>query len=187
MKLDSGHTTNYTTLLKRFNNRDNTAFGEVYILLYNELHHFTSRLYRETEIAAGDVIHDTFVYIWEHSTQRFEGIENLKAYLFTSIKNRFRNYIVHQKSVEKFQYENSDFISDVVESETLSIINQAINLLPQECAKVFRLHIDGWQVKDIAEKLGKSESTVYAQKQEAISMLKKKLPKHLYTFLSIYF
>lgn len=185
MKSSSEHTYNYSALLKKFNNRDNNAFGEIYTLLYNELYHFTSRLYRNTEIVAGDVMHDTFVYIWEHSTQRFDGIENLKAYLYISIKNRFRNYLVHQKSVDKFQCETKNFVSDVVESETLSIINQAINLLPSECAKVFRLHIDGWQVKDIAEKLGKSESTVYAQKQEAISILKKKLPKNLYLFLSI--
>lgn len=187
MKLYTRHTGDFSLLLKRFNSRDSVAFGEVYILLYDELFYFTSRLYNETEITADDVIHDTFVHIWEHSTQKFEGLENLKAYIFTSIRNRFHNYTIHQKIVEKFQYENHDFISDVVESETLSIINQAIGLLPQECAKVFKLHIDGWQVKDIAKELGKSESTVYAQKQEAISTLKKKLPKNLYLFLSIYF
>lgn len=187
MRQYSKHIDDNPQLLKRFNNRDNMAFGEVYTQLYDELYHFTARLYRETEIAAGDIIHDTFVYVWEHSTQRFEGINNLKAYLYISIKNRFRNYIVHQRSVEKFQYESRDFISDVVESETLSIIHQAINALPTECARVFRLHLDGWQVKEIAEKLGKSESTVYAQKQEAISTLKKKLPRHLYTFLSTFF
>lgn len=187
MKLYTRHTGDFSLLLKKFNNRESLAFGEVYTLLYDELYYFTSRLYHETEIMADDVIHDTFVYIWEHSTQRFEGLENLKAYLFTSIKNRFHNYIVHQKIVKKFQYENGEFISDVVESETLSIINQAIGLLPQECAKVFKLHIDGWQVKDIAKELGKSESTVYAQKQEAISTLKRKLPKNIYLLLSIYF
>lgn len=183
MRSSTEHTKDYSALLKRFNNRDSVAFGEIYTLLYDQLYHFTSRLYRNTEIVAEDVIHDTYVNIWEYSTQRFAGIENLKAYLYISIKNRFRNYLVHRKSVDKFQYESRNFISDVVESETLSIINQAINLLPSECAKVFKLHIDGWPVKDIAEKLGKSESTVYAQKQEAISTLKRKLPKNIYLFL----
>lgn len=169
----------YTLLVDRFNNRDNSAFEQVYRLLYNELYHFTMKICHDTPIIPNDIIHDIFIKIWEMKERKFANINNLKAYIFIAIKNQFRNYIDHKKSIEKYnenlKIDKYNFVSEIVETETLSIINQAINVLPKECAKVFRLHLDGWQVKDIALHLGKSERTVYIQKQEAISLLKKKL------------
>ncbi len=50
--------------------------------------------------------------------------------------------------------------------------------LPAACAKVLRFHIEGWDVKEIAQKLGKSQSTVYTQKQKAIDVLKSKLKEY---------
>jgi DNA-directed RNA polymerase specialized sigma24 family protein len=50
-----------------------------------------------------------------------------------------------------------------------------MEMLPAECAKIFRLHIEEWEVKEIADRLGKAPSTVYAQKQKAITILKRKL------------
>lgn len=181
---------NRDLLLKRFNDRDLFAFGEVYDILYNELHYFTASLYKKTDIVASDVIHDVFIHIWENSVQQFVGIDNLKAYLCISIKNKFKNYIARQKINERYnnslKLESDNFVSIIVESETITVINQAIDLLPEECAKVFKMHLEGWQVKDIALELGKAESTVYAQKQEAVTILKKKLTRHSFSIISIF-
>lgn len=181
--IDYSKINDYTLLIKRFNSRDNSAFEQVYRLLYDELYHFTAKIYHDTDIIPSDIIHDIFIKIWELKERKFENINNVKAYIFIAIKNQFRNHIDHQKSVDKYndnyKLDRYNFISEIAETEALSTINQAINILPRECARVFKLHLDGWQVKDIAIKLGKSERTVYIQKQEAISLLKKKLSKHL--------
>lgn len=173
--------TEIASLLLRFNNRDNLAFCKVYEIVYDELFHFTSSIYKDTEIVASDVIHDIFIKLWESRSVKFDNILSLKGYIYISIKNKFRDYISHCKIKDKFKNNirhNDDFLlSQIVESETLSIISEAINILPKECAKVFKLFIDGWNVKDIAIKLKKSQSTVYAQKQEAINILKNKLSK----------
>lgn len=169
----------YALLISRFNDRDNLAFEQVYRLLYNELYHFTRKICQDSSVIPNDVVHDIFIKIWEMKERKFENLNNLKAYIFIAIKNKFRNHIDHKKSIEKYndnlKLDKYNFISEIVETETLSIINQAIDILPKECAKVFRLHLDGWQVKDIAIKLGKSERTVYIQKQESIFLIKKKL------------
>ena len=184
---DFSNISDYTLLLKKFNNRDSFAIGQVYNLLYNELFYFTAKIYIDTDIVASDVIHDVFIKLLETRSYNFQSIDNIKAYMFVAIKNKFRNHIDHRKTTSRYQNivkgEARSFISEVVETETLSIITQALDALPAECAAVFKLHLDGWAVKDIASKLNKSESTVYAQKQSAISLLKKKLNSKYHMFL----
>jgi RNA polymerase sigma factor (sigma-70 family) len=165
--------------LKRFNDRDSIAFGYFYEKLYNDLYYYASKLYKNTEVSADDAIHDIFVSLWDSKQIRFDNIFKLKAYLIISIKNRYKNHIDHQRSsgryISFFTENNKSFVTHVAEVEVMSLINNAMDMLPEECAKVFKLHLEEWEVRDIANKLGKAQSTVYAQKQKAISILKGKL------------
>lgn len=166
-------------LLLNFNSRENSAFCTVYELIYDELFYFTRNIYRDTEIVASDVIHDVFVKLWESRNVKFDTITSIKGYIYVVIRNKFKDYISHNKSKGKFnnsmKLQDDYLVSQIVESETLSIVSEAVKMLPKECAAVFKLFIEGWEVKDIALKLNKAQSTVYAQKQEAISILKRKL------------
>lgn len=178
---------NTDLLLRKFNDRDTIAFGEIYHRFYNDLHHLTSGLYKNSSVAPNDILQDVFIKLWESKTPQFESLSSIKGYLYVTIKNKFRNYLDHQKSIEKYKdnlkHDRDNFISQIAETETLSILNQAIDLLPSECAKVFRLFIEGWDVSDIAAKLNKSESTVYAQKQKSIAILKEKLSHRTFTMI----
>lgn len=173
--------TESSALLLKFNDRDNLAFCEVYEIIYDELFYFTKSIYSNTEIVASDVIHDIFIKLWESKNAKFDSLLSIKGYAYIAVKNKFRDYISHQHIKDKFRnnmkLQDDYLVSQIAESETLSIITEAIGILPTECAKVFKLYIDGWEVKDIAKELNKSQSTVYAQKQEAISILKRKLYK----------
>ncbi len=72
-----------------------------------------------------------------------------------------------------FYLSDTDFTSYIVESEMASIISKTLAQLPEESCKVFKLIIEGYSVKDIALKLDKAASTIYTQKHEAITILKK--------------
>lgn len=177
-------------LLKRFNEGDADAFGEVYSLFYDELFHFTLKLYMGTEVVASDVIHDIFIHIWQNKKQVFDDLINIKAYLYVSIRNGFRNYVTHKKCIDRYHVssilEDDLFVTQIAESDIFSMLDQALGLLPRDCAEVLRYYFDGWQIKDIAEKLNKPERTVYNKKYEGIAILKNKLPKgKLYTFLEV--
>lgn len=165
-------------LLEKFNRRDSKAYSDVYLLFYDPLFLFTNRMYQGTEVDANDVIHDIFINIWERKDLKFNSFDHIKGYIYLSVRNKFKAYISHRKHVDKFAtataVDEEQSVSYMIESETISILNSAIGILPTECAKVLKLFIDGWEIKDIAEKLGKSQSTVYNQKNEAISILKKK-------------
>lgn len=175
-----------TLLLIRFNNRDELALGEVYDIFYRELQYFARQLYRETNVQAADVVHDIFIKIWESRKIQFKKLDNIKAYIYISLKNGFSDWLSHNKCVNKYNnsiINNKDcFVTEMVESETMSIISSALNILPKDVAAVFKLIVDGWEVKDIAEELNISQSSVYAKKKEGINILKQKLPRNVFMF-----
>lgn len=176
-------------LLNQFNDRNNLAFSKIYLLYYNDLHYFASNLFKGTEVVASDVIQDIFLSLWENKRQKFDELINIKAYLFISTRNSFRGYIRHNKHIQKHQKyvsrDNDFFVSQVFETELFSFINESVNLLPEECAKVIKEYLKGLDIKEIAGKLNKSEYTVYKQKKYAIDILKKKLSKDKLFILTI--
>lgn len=165
-------------VLERFNRREAEAFGKVYSLFYTELIHFTTKLYSDTEVTPSDVIHDIFVNLWQSEKQVFNDLINIKAYIYKSIKNSFSNYIRHKKYIDKYRSEiitdNDTFTVEIIESEVCSLVNQALDMLPSDCAEIVKLYIEGWDIKEISDNLNIPKRTVYNRKNEAITILKLK-------------
>lgn len=173
-------------LLKRFNSRDTVAFNEVYEHHYDELIKFASRMFYNTTISEDDIVQDIYLTIWENKSIQFDSLIGIKAYIYVCIKNKFKNFITHNKHISQYNQnmlKDDYFVIQVAESEVMSVISQAIDLLPEECSKVFQLHLEGWDVQDIAAKLNKSESTVYKQRNRAIQILKNKMYLQISTIL----
>lgn len=178
------------SLLARFNSRDEVALGEVYKRYYRELIFFTKRLYWDTNIEARDVVHDVLLKIWESKEIQFKKLDNIKAYIYVSVKNNFLDYLIHNKRVDKFNQsliaDSDNFVSQIVLSEALSSLAEIKDFIPADTAEIFRLMIDGWSIKEIASTMRLSPSSIYTKKNEAIKILKKKFPnKILYILLSV--
>lgn len=177
-------------LLKEFNNRKSDAFGEIYNQYYIDFHLYASKLYTNTPILAEDVIHDVFISIWQNQNIVFTELLSLKAYIIISIKNKFKSHINHvkyERGYEKHLTFENNFTIDIIENNIYSNVEQMLNLLPNDCAKIIKLYLDGWKPDEIAQKLGKSPQTVYNKKQEAISILRQKLPKDKFYILLFLF
>lgn len=176
---------NYTDsdLINLFNQKDVDAYTYFYNMFYDKLYFFTARLYYNTEIIPADIIQDIFLNILNSKKLSFNSVSHLKDYLYLSARNSFRNYLTHKKYVDEYSVKVSNdedyFVSHIVEVEVISQLSLMIESLPEECAKVLKLYVEGMDIKEIAQQLGKSQSTVYNQKNEAISMLKNKFPKEL--------
>lgn len=168
-------------MLSQFNSRERSAFNEIYLLYYDDLFYFASNLFRNTVTSPDDIVQDIFLNLWENKKQKFSGLINIKAYLFVSVKNSFKDYLKHRKYVDKHlavaRLDDDYFVSQVVETEVFSFIEEAVGLLPEECRKVFLEYLNGLDAKEIAQKLNKSEFTVYKQRKNAIELLKSKFPK----------
>lgn len=168
-------------LISLFNNRDSEAFGTVYSMIYKELFHFTTKIVHSTNLEADDVLHDIFINIWESDMRDFKSLNNIKAYIYVSVKNYLRNNLDHQRAINRFTKEvledDDHFAIKVAEVEVFSILEMSIKLLPEECLKVFQLYVEGYTVKEIAKKLDKNINTIYTQKHDAFTFIKQKLLK----------
>lgn len=166
------------SLLEKFNKRDKLAFGEVYLVVFDEINHFASRLFYSTNIDVRDLIQDLFLTIWSKHSLVFTSMIHLKNYLYLAVKNKYKDYIKHNKHVSDYQnivLSNDDYLlSCSIESSVLNTLNEAAEVLPKRCTEVFRLYLDGWNIDEIASKIGKSRSLTYDLRTEAIGILKKK-------------
>ena len=121
-------------LIEQFNRRDTAALGKIYSYLYDQLYYFTLSVCRNSDLLPDDVIHDVFIKVWLSSDTKFLSIESIKAYMYTSIRNLFRNHIVRKKLEEKYMqtaFDDEDmFVVQMVESGVWAHINQAIDKLP---------------------------------------------------------
>lgn len=168
-------------LLKKFNNRDSEVFGEIYNRYYKELYYYTSALYTNTGTDAKDVIQDVFTDIWQNKKLKFDSLIGIKSYIYVVIKNKFRMHFNHMKVVERannYMADDDDiFIERAAEAEIFSIIPSVLNILPAECAKSFKLFLEGWDIDEIADHLGKKKSTIYNQKNNSLEILRVKCKK----------
>lgn len=77
-------------LIARFNARDTEAFVTVYRQLFTELHVYAARLYRDTVVHPEDTVQDIFCSLLENTGNRFECLTDLKAFLYTAVRNRIK-------------------------------------------------------------------------------------------------
>lgn len=172
------------SLLEKFNERDKSVFAQVYISVFDEINHFATRLFYYSNVDSKDLIQDVFVTIWSNKSLKFISLSHVKNYLYLAIKNKYKNDLKHNKYVKEYQILSEDSVfSTMIESKTLSILSEALSMLPDDCAEIFKLYIDGWDIKEIAVKLDKSESSIYSKRNEGIKMLRKRLINNQFVIL----
>ncbi len=168
-------------LFNLFNKRDAAAFTTLYDELFLEVFFYANSLFKDTNIDPTDVAQDAFVDIYERDGVVFQNRKQLKSYIYVMIRNRYKVHYNHLKVRENVHdtLAKSErlFTNEAAEAEIFSIMSYGLGLLPEECARVMRLYLADYSIKEIAEITGKSEFTVYKQRQQAINILKKRLPK----------
>ncbi|AXP80761.1 RNA polymerase sigma factor [Mariniflexile rhizosphaerae] len=154
--------------------------------LYTLLCLFANKYLNDIE-ASKDIVQVVFIKIWEDNIE-FRSEENIKSYLYTSVKNKSLDYIKSKRvtSTEKLssiKIEDMEtepfYLREVVVLETHSIVEKAIKTLPKKCAQIIRLSINNFTNPEIATELGISINTVKAQKKIAYKKLKPILKDYL--------
>ncbi len=175
-------------LILDFNSRKISALAGIYNLCHNELMYYTHKLVDGLDCGAMDFLHDVLIKIWTNKKIVFEDFKSFKAYVYVAIRNAIFSYISHNKCAESYINkikDNSDiFRNELSNSELLADIFNDSEQLPEELAKIIKYLISGYDVKEIAKILGKSESYVYTKRGEGISLLKKK-KNHIFILLAI--
>jgi len=174
---------------------------ETYIFLFREYYVSLcsySRRYVGRKDVAEEIVSDTFLKIWE-TRESLQITTSVKAYLFQAVCNNSLNYLrklKKEQTLDEFFLETSSenigfaSISEEVEEQSLTMdgisekIEDAVNLLPEQQQKVFRLkRFEGKKNKEVAEIMGLSIKTVEMHLSKATLNLRKNLKNYLPSFL----
>lgn len=169
-------------LISRFKTGDTSALESLYRSFYQRLCFFANRLLQDSQ-AAEDIVEDTFIKLWQRHTD-FENTQNIKAFLYISTRNACLNTLkqVQRDSLNKKQVayltgdQEAPVVNEIIRAEVLEEIMRAINSLPGQCQKIFKMSfIEGLKNQAIADLLSISVHTVKNQKVRALQLLKVRL------------
>jgi RNA polymerase sigma-70 factor (family 1) len=169
-----------------FRNGDKQSYRSLFNRLYPVMCLFCKKFINDDDDAE-DIVQDVFIELWNQRT-RFESIDQIKAFLYLSVKNRCLNFKKHLMVREKFvSNATADaeqiFEEFVLETEVIDNINKAINDLPEQRRKIIILSMQGSKNNEIAEQMKVSVNTVKLQKKIAYKQLREKLKPSLFDFL----
>jgi RNA polymerase sigma-70 factor (family 1) len=178
------------TILK-FRNGDKQSYRSIFNRLYPVMCLFANKIIKDYDDSE-DIVQEVFIELWNQRT-RFEGIEQIKAFLYLSIKNRCLNFkkhlIVKERFINTAMADTEQFFEEyVLETEVIQNINNAINNLPEQRRKIIILGMQGLRNNEIAEHMEISINTVKLQKKIAYKQLREKLkPSHFISLFPFYF
>lgn len=168
-----------TILLKQ---EDQIAFTEIYNRYWAEMYYHTFRMLRD-EDSSKDVVQDVFSTLWLKSAS-LNVSTKLSGHLYISVRNKVLNLVAQNKvrndylsSVATFITESTSDASIFDEQQILDIVEAEIQKLPPRMKEIFELsRKDNLSHKEIAKKLNLSDQTVKKQVQNALKIIKNRLP-----------
>jgi len=159
---------------------DKKAFQNLFEQYFNALCAFSYR-YVEDRSETEDIIQEVFISFWEHK-KNFTHINSIKAYLYTTARNKCLNHLKHRIVKQKheaaliYELESDQFFTNhIIAEESFNKLYAEIKELPESARKIMLLALKGLKNREIAERLGVSENTVKTQKKIAYAKLKRKM------------
>ena len=178
--------------LLRFKNGDELAFEKIFKANYNRITGFCNQFIYDIDVAKS-IAQEVFLNLWLNR-QKIETVNGIRAFLYTYAKSGCLNYIRHRKIVSKYedkylQGKEDDLNREILESfdfnsleftELETLIQKAINDLPEKCRQVFVMsRFDGKMNKEIACELNISVKAVEANMTRALKALRISLADYL--------
>ena len=155
---------------------DQKKLEKLFLQHYRQMYRLATVLLHD-DAESKDVVHDIFAHLLRSSQDLRE--ETAESYLLTSVRNRCMNVIRSrqiQERVEHLYLLDLDTTITPTErlEEELKALYKGINQLePPVCHDIIIQHFrDGVTFKEIANRLGVSETTVYKHLRRALNQLR---------------
>ena len=168
---------------RAFHNGEEKGFDFFYRKLFPSLCFFANRMVND-KCEAEDIVSNAFIKIWNRHAQ-FNDAGSIRSYLYQIVRNDCYKFHQQQGKVHEVHKQvkylsvvdlNDNREADIIRAEFYGELYNAINNLPSECSRVFRmLYIQGKTVKEISQELKLSPSTVKTQKARGLAVLRRKL------------
>lgn len=161
-----------------FQQGNKDSYRSIFNQLYPTMCLFARKFIRDTNDAE-DISQEVYIELWNQRA-KFESFEQIKAFLYLSIKNRCLNFIKHQAVKEKYSQisllEQEQYFEEfVVEVDVIHQLNDAIKNLPEQRKVIMQLSMQGLSNNEIAENMQISINTVKLHKKIAYKELRNKL------------
>jgi len=179
-------------LLHKLSDGDESAFKDIFMLYYQQLVVFATKLVNDMD-QSRDLVQEVIVNFYE-KRKSIEIHTSLKAHLYQSVRNRCLNYLKreqvirthHSNIFEERKDSHQEFVDLMEETELEQKIYNIINSLPKQCQKIFEMsRFEGKSNADIAENLDISKRTVETQISNALKKIRTKLSNHMTTCIII--
>jgi RNA polymerase sigma-70 factor (ECF subfamily) len=138
---------------------------------------------------AADIVQQSFIVLWQKRND-IQIHSSVRAYLYKVIYNTCIDHLrgnAARLSRQKKAIEMKPDVDDtnlVTQKELQETIEQAVNKLPAQCARIFRMSRgENLKYRQIADKLHISEKTVENQIGKALQLLRIYLKDYLPVFL----
>lgn len=174
---------------------DKNAFQEIYKRYWKKLYIVAERKTHRQN--AEEIIQDLFANLWQNRKNR---INNLKFYLFSSVKygilNQIKKEINEQKFAEYALYslQNSDNSTDytLLLNDLSESLESGLAKLPAKTQQIFKMsRFELLSIKAIALKCDLSEKAIEYHISQALKTLKDHLKNYhllaFFTFIELYF
>lgn len=156
---------------------------KVYDAYYHSLCFYATKYIQDPDDAK-DIVQEIFVKLWERMVE-FENEYALSAYLYSGVYhaclNRLNLMGIHQRHHDRILQQSNDidltnYINDRIETEILQEIFAAIDSLPPECGRIFKLsYLEGYDLSRVAQELEISIHTVKSQRARGKKLLQERL------------
>lgn len=159
-------------------------FNQQLISFQNPLKYFALKLTADSEDAE-DLLQETFLKALKYK-DKFQDKTNLKAWLYTIMKNTFINNYrrVARKRTIMDNTDDDYFVNSTKKVSPISPesihnhkeIMKTVELLNDECRVPFKMHFDGFKYKEIADELempiGTVKSRIFLARKKLTDALK---------------
>jgi len=194
--MDEKHPINEKKIVESLKKGDFEAFDRLFWCYNQRLYHFALSIIKNNEDAR-DVVQEVFLRVWKNR-ENLDEQSSLQSFLFTISYNiivdtmrkkvsdrNFRDYLQKNAIGKESQVEK-----EVEFNELRTIYNNAVEELPLERKKIYKLHrFENMKYEEIADQLELSVNTVRSQMYKAISYLRKRIGGHTLAgllFLSLF-
>ena len=174
------------SLSERIADGDQQAFRVLFDLYSARLIHFADAIIRTKE-GAMEFVDDVFIKLWKQK-EHVPSINDIKAYLYTGVKNTALNYLskrASQLTVEPFDHIDIQLspaqnpAQKMISAEMMEKLHAAVEALPPRCKMIFKLvREDGLRYKEVAKILNVTVATVDAQMVIAVKRIREQVLVH---------
>ena len=177
-------------VINKFRSGDKAAFEDIFNAYYRALTMYANTILKDMDDAE-DIVQQVFVSMWEKRLV-LDIHTSFRAMLYKSVHNACLNRIkqqqvrsTHAKEVQLYA-EIATSYEEMQKNELQNKIDDALNVLPEQCAKIFKLsRFEQLKYQEIANQLGLSVKTIENQMGKALKIMREQLKDYLPILLII--